>query len=264
MTVANVRGAAGPGAPRPETPSLRARIRAALSRLVPGLDVPSARRAAGIDALDALGAELAAGRARGGAVDRLAPPVGVAPSLPELLKRIAPPSETLTQRVHEQPYMRPPELFVGEPGAPLVPNTLDPARRYVWTLDPQGRFVVAPEVQPGFGVSDAQPAGRTVKHGDLCPSADGRRRGAARAGGELHATRDTSGAVAWTLDMSSSYSFNRADGKVLGADAAHATIAYLEAMGTPSGALTAGANTYDPLRKLAGRAFLLLERLRGG
>lgn len=264
MTITHVRGAAGPQGPRPEKPSLGARIRAALARLVPGLDVPPARRAAGIDALDALGAELAAGPTRGGAVDHLAPTVGVAPSLPELLKKIAPPSETLTQRVHERPYMRPPEVFVAEPGAPLDPSTLNPARRYVWTLDPQGRFIVAPEVQPGFGVSDANPDGRTVKHGDLCPSADGLRRGPARAGGELYATRDASGAVSWTLDMSSSYSFNRTDGKILGADAARATIAYLEAMGTPSGALAAGANTYDPLRKLAGRAFLLLERLRGG
>jgi hypothetical protein len=119
-------------------------------------------------------------------------------------------------------------------------------------------------VQPGFGVSDAQPEGRTVKHGDLCPSPDGQRRGPARAGGELYATFVGGGEVKWALDMSSSYSFNRADGKILGDEAARAAIAYLEAMGTPGGALVAGANTFDPLRKLAGRAFLLLERLRGG
>ncbi|WP_332739568.1 hypothetical protein [Hydrogenophaga sp.] len=126
---------------------------------------------------------------------------------PELLARVGEPSTAETIRANELPYRLPPEVYVAERGRPIDVSSLDPSQRYLWVVDPQGRVIIAPETQPGFG--------RVVKHGDLVPGGGGEFRGSARAGGELRATvRD--GEVVWRMDSDSSYSFARSDGGSLG------------------------------------------------
>ncbi|MCK6547963.1 hypothetical protein L6R52_19080 [Myxococcota bacterium] len=195
-------------------------------------------------------------------VDRLERTAGVNEvDLGAILARVGPVSETLTQRISEMPYKLPPIVTIAEPGRPLDLSTLDPTKRYVWTLDARGRFVVAPEEQPGFGVTDAHPEGRKVKHGDLAPAEGGSARGPARAGGELYLAEGTIDARKWVIDLSSSYCFNRADGRVLGDANGRAVVDYLAALGSDRSHLELGKNTFDPLRKLAGRAYLVLEKL---
>jgi hypothetical protein len=177
-----------------------------------------------------------------------------------LLAKVGPVSETITQRTREMPHRHPPEITFGSVDRPLDLSRLDPDQKYMWVLDPEGRFVVAPEKQPGFGVTSAQPEGRVVKHGDLAPSKDGGR-GPARAGGCLRAQRSEDGQVRWVLDMDSSYSYNRVDRRVLKEKSGQAVINYLQAMGTDVTHLENGKNVYDPLLRMAGRVHGALEKL---
>lgn len=181
--------------------------------------------------------------------------------LPTILAKIGPIAETLTQRLSEMPYLLPPNYQTAQPGQPLALDQLNPDQVYVWVIDARGRFVFAPEDQPGFGKTEHHPDGRKVKHGDLAPGPDGLSRAAARAGGELKAQKDEDGQVRWVLDMNSSYCFNRKDGKILKEDSGRAVVSYLRALGSDTSNLSVGANVYDPLRHLAGRAYLLLDRL---
>lgn len=127
---------------------------------------------------------------------------------PELLARVGEPSTAETLRANELPYRLPPEVYVAERGRPIDVSSLDPARRYLWVVDPEGRVIIAPESQPGFG--------RAVKHGDLVPGGGGEFRGSARAGGELNARlNEATGEYVWEMDSDSSYSFARTDEGVL-------------------------------------------------
>lgn len=210
-------------------------------------------------ALDALAQTLDARASTVDALDRSSVVKKV--DLGAILARVAPVSETLTQRTAELPYKLPPIVTIAAPGQPLDLSTLDPSQRHVWTLDPQGRFVIAPEVQKDFGITDAHPEGRKVKHGDLAPGPGGQSRGPARAGGELYRAEKADGTSTWVIDLSSSYCFNRTDGRVLGEQSARAVVDYLSAIGSDVKSLDVGKNTFDPLRKLAGRALLVLEKL---
>ncbi|MBT9464996.1 hypothetical protein [Hydrogenophaga sp.] len=127
---------------------------------------------------------------------------------PELLARVGEPSTAETIRPNELPYRLPPEVYVAERGRPIDVSRLDPNQRYLWVVDPEGRVIIAPETQPGFG--------RTVKHGDLVPGGGGEFRGSARAGGELNARLNrATGEYVWEMDSDSSYSFARTDQGVL-------------------------------------------------
>lgn len=136
---------------------------------------------------------------------------------PELLGRVGEPSNTVTgsaqdpygARPRELPYRNPPEMMVASEGQPIDVSALDPNRTYLWAVDAEGRIIIAPEQQPGFG--------RYVKHGDLVPGAGGEFRGSARAGGELRArVNPETGEVTWVMDSNSSYSFARTDQQLLG------------------------------------------------
>lgn len=180
--------------------------------------------------------------------------------LDALLSKVGPVSETITQRSREMPHHLPPDVTFASAEKPLDLSRLDPDKKYMWVLDPQGRFVVAPEKQPGFGVTSAQPEGRVVKHGDLAPGKDGGR-GPARAGGCLRAQRGEDGQVRWVLDMDSSYSYNRVDRRILKAQSGQAVINYLSAMGTDVSRLDNGKNVYDPLLRLCGKLHGALENI---
>lgn len=180
--------------------------------------------------------------------------------LQALLAKVGPVSDTITQRSREMPHHLPPDVTFGTAERPLDLSRLDPDKTYMWVLDPKGRFVVAPEKQPGFGVTEAQPEGRLVKHGDLAPAQDGGR-GPARAGGCLRAKRSEDGQLRWVLDMDSSYSYNRTDRRILKAPSGQAVIKYLEALGTDVSGLENGKNVYDPLLRFCGKFHGALERV---
>ncbi len=143
---------------------------------------------------------------------------------PEALANVGEPSNTTTgshveptpdnlnpppPRPEELPYRNPPEIAVARRGQPIDVSAMDPNRTYLWAVDAEGNFIIAPEDQPGFG--------RMVKHGDLVPGAGGEFRGAARAGGEMRArVNPDTGEVTWVMDSDSSYSFARTDQQVLG------------------------------------------------
>jgi hypothetical protein len=127
---------------------------------------------------------------------------------PELLDAVGEPSTAETLREAEMPYRNPPEMMTARRGQPIDVSQLDPARRYLWVVDAEGNFIIAPENQPGFK--------SRVVHGDLTPGAGGEFRGTARAAGELNARVGPNGEVTWVMDSDSSYSFNRSDGAVLG------------------------------------------------
>ncbi|MGR9101078.1 MAG: eCIS core domain-containing protein, partial [Gammaproteobacteria bacterium] len=110
----------------------------------------------------------------------------------ELLARVGEPSEVHTNRPYEWPYQNPPEMVASQ-GRRIDVTRLDPNRKYLWVVDREGNFIIAPEEQPGFGVTESLPQGRPVKHGDLVPGEGGQSRGAARAGGELYAERGPDG-----------------------------------------------------------------------
>lgn len=157
-------------------------------------------------------------------------------------------SGTRTQRLSELPYGVPDgfEVLRLHPGEALDVARLDPSKSYLWSVDAHGTFLLAPEAQPGFGVTRAKPEGRLLKHGDLTPSLGGLHRGESRAGGMLKADPAHSGE--WVLDNVSSYSFVRGSwtrplweetgkrpfvrGKQLGDDSLRAVRELLERNGT--------------------------------
>lgn len=150
-----------------------------------------------------------------------------------LLDRIAPVSDVSTQRTAERPYGIPEQFEVRRIplGEPLPLDRLDTAGPHIWVLDGAGTLHVAPERQPGFGVSGERPQGRALKHGDLTPTEDGRYRAPARIGGTLTARRLQDGALReaadgaslWKMDNNSSYSFARGSWRANGSfrDGAH-------------------------------------------
>lgn len=178
-----------------------------------------------------------------------------------LLEGVGETCPTVTQRLAEMPHLLPPDHGSFGPGRPLDLNTLDPSKNYLWTLTPKGEFVIAPEVQEGFGITEHQPNGRKVKHGDLNPGPDGMSRAPGRAGGDLRAEKnEEAGGIHWVLDMNSSYSFNRTDRKILQTENAQAMIGYLDSIGSDVTNLKAGSNVYDPILHLAGKVHWTLDK----
>jgi uncharacterized Zn-binding protein involved in type VI secretion len=156
--------------------------------------------------LGGLAAGLGAGKALGGREipgGRSVP--GKIPPDPATTARTGEPSTVLTNRPSEFPYRNPPEMHRVAPGE--TPPNLDPNKRYLWAVDPDGNVLIAPEEQPGFG--------RVVKHGDLTPGPGGTSRGPARSGGELNFNEQTG---RWEMNNESSYTFARTDGKTGTAD----------------------------------------------
>ncbi len=154
----------------------------------------------------------------------------------QLLERVGKPSGGVgasSNRPHEMPYHNPPEMVVSD-GRRIDITRLDPNRKYLWLVDDGGNMVIAPEHQPGFGVTEAAPGGRVVKHGDMAPGPSGQSRGSARAGGELYAEfgKDGKPTGRWVVDNNSSYTFNRADQQILPASSLDATKELLELYGT--------------------------------
>jgi hypothetical protein len=167
------------------------------------------------------------------------------------IEQIAPAVRTLTHRQHELPHALPPDFSVASKDTPLDLAQLDPKQRYLWVLDQDARFILAPEKQVSLA--------RKVNHGDLTPAAGGTARGVARAGGELYMKGGR-----WMLDLSSSYSFNRMDLKVLGENTLDMVIAGLAKQGTDITSLEKGSNVYDPAFRLAGFAYLVKYYLGNG
>jgi len=154
----------------------------------------------------------------------------------QLLDRVGRPSGGVgasSNRAREMPYQHPPEMVVSD-GRRIDITRLDPNRKYLWLVDDGGNVVIAPENQPGFGVTDAMPRGRVIKHGDMVPGPGGQSRGSARAGGEIYAEfgQDGKPTGRWVVDNNSSYTFNRANQQILPASSLDATRELLELYGT--------------------------------
>jgi hypothetical protein len=158
-----------------------------------------------------------------------------------LLTEVGPASEVHTISAREVPYTEPPDLRVAKPGQPLALGELNPKRRYLWVIDEAGNFKVADEGQAGMFprrpvLDRTNPsAGESpLKHGDLTPGPQGQTRGAARAGGELHAEFGPDGKFTgrWRMDNNSSYTFNRVDGQRLGSSSLEASRKLLGTTGT--------------------------------
>ncbi len=145
------------------------------------------------------------------------------------LDTVMPVTGVHTNRKNEWPYHLPPRYERHDGENPFRPQRLDPSQTYLWVIDANGNFVVAPENQPGFH-SDGGP--RPVKHADLLPPG-GKVRPPGRAGGELHAVPGTH-PPEWQLDFNSSYSFDRLDGRMVDEDpaAAAAVEQLLQSQGT--------------------------------
>jgi hypothetical protein len=130
---------------------------------------------------------------------RLAPQGYVsAPSwmTPEFRDRMGRVAEPTTQRSTEQNGILPgTQVTTVRAGQPLDVNALDRSRKYLWLVDPDGNFVIAPEQQNG----------RTLKHGNLVPASPAGGRGFARTGGELSYGVDGR----WHINNNSSYAFAR-------------------------------------------------------
>lgn len=161
------------------------------------------------------------------------------PSLPapeptvEMLRAIGDPSGVTTFRTHEVPYHNPPRMTTIR-GEPLNVHELEPGKTYLWVVDVDGNFIIAPEKQGAFGRNKLYPSGRPVKHGDLVPGEGGATRGIARAGGELRAEIGVDGRPTgrWILDNNSSYTFSRRDKALLSPESLDATHSLLEHYGT--------------------------------
>ena len=132
----------------------------------------------------------------------------------KLLNRVGQPSEVLTggpldpggPRPYEAPYLEPPNMEVAGPGKPLNVANMDPRQKYLWVIDADGNFRVAPEQQGNYyawrtrRVMSAKPGEvvenqkSVLKHGDLVPGGErGEIRGPARAGGEFVAEKGPDG-----------------------------------------------------------------------
>lgn len=163
-----------------------------------------------------------------------------------LINRVGDPSTVLTgtaadplgPRDFEPPYLQPPGMQVIRPGNPLALQGLDPGKRYLWVVDTEGNFNIAPEAQGDFYAwrtrSTKVNTRSVAKHGDLVPSADNTTRAPARAGGELVAERGPNGQPTgrWVMNNDSGYTFFRADGKPSGAANLSAARDLLAASGT--------------------------------
>jgi len=159
---------------------------------------------------------------------------------PELLAQVGEPSTAETLRGSEVPYRHPPEMVVAERGKPIDVSALDPNKTYLWVVDGEGRVIIAPEHQAGFG--------RPVKHGDLVPGAGGEFRGQARAGGELNARwNEATGEWVWEMDSNSSYSFARTDQGLLGEPSRAAAHEVLSETGTDTGSIDVKRGDAYPL-----------------
>ena len=135
-------------------------------------------------------------------------------AIQKVLDEIGATAHTTTQRRAERPYGIGNGFEVNRvrPGEALDLAALDTNKKYIWAIDDGGNFIIAPERQPGFGKNSTYPSGRTLKHGDLMPTSDGKYRGPARAGGEMRVSsrKRADGAHIWVLDNNSSYVFQRA------------------------------------------------------
>ena len=139
----------------------------------------------------------------------------------ETVAKTGEPSAATTNRTGEHPYSNPRNMQTVKPGQPLDLNRLDPGKKYLWVVDPDGNILVAPENQPGLG--------RDLKHGDLTPGPLGKSRGPARAGGELTYNPETGH---WEMNNDSSYTFAREDGQHLDGDNLNAARDLLAKSGT--------------------------------
>jgi hypothetical protein len=129
----------------------------------------------------------------------------------ELVARTGDPANVRTggpldPRPWEKPYTAPPNMKVIGPGDSFDLNLMTPGRKYLWVIDPQGNFRIAPEDAPGtLGWA------RILKHGDLVPDVGGQLRGQARIGGEFQAEFGPNGQPTgrWIMDNGSSHTFAR-------------------------------------------------------
>jgi hypothetical protein len=152
---------------------------------------------------------------------------GAAPD-PALLEAVGPVARALTKKPGEVPFRRPPVMFTFSPGHPLAWPDLDPSTGYLWMIDPDGGFRVAPEEQPGF-----HPSRSTVNHGDMVAEEDMEDRGEGRIGGELRAElRAGAPTGRWIMDNDSSFSGVRSDGLDLGPEYLEAAVTLLGSYGT--------------------------------
>ncbi len=162
----------------------------------------------------------------------------------QLIRAVGAPSGVETWRPNEVPYTPPPDLQVARPGQPLNVRALDPNKRYLWVIDPEGNFRVAAEGQgqmfprrPALPRGHPQAGQTPIKHGDLVPGEGGATRGTARAGGELIAERGPDGRPTgrWLMDNNSSYTFARTDGQTLSGANLQAAHDLLGTTGTDTG-----------------------------
>ena len=206
--------------------------------LVKNSDVDSAHAAA-----EAEGIALALAAATAGAAAVSAVMKGMKEAWRQkLLARVGQPSEVLTggpsdpfgPRPYEAPYLEPPNMEVAGPGKPLNVANMDPKQKYLWVIDADGNFRVAPEQQGNYyawrtrRVMAAKPGEvvenqkSVLKHGDLVPGGErGEIRGPARAGGEFVAEKGPDGQFTgrWRMNNDSGYTFFRSDAaKMTGAN----------------------------------------------
>jgi pSer/pThr/pTyr-binding forkhead associated (FHA) protein len=156
-------------------------------------------------------------------------PAAPASSRNDLLDQIGEPSAVQTWREREVPYRTPRGMMIAQAGSPIDFKKLDLKQRYLWVVDPEGRFLLAPESQPGHF------ARRNIaKHGDLVAGAGSYERLPARGGGEFYAEEDRLGQRTgrWILDNKSSYTFNRSDKRWLNGASLNAVQSLLETTGT--------------------------------
>lgn len=139
---------------------------------------------------------------------------------PDVAARAGEPSTVKTNRASERPYRQPDSIQTGVPGQPIH---LDPLEGpYLWAVDADGKFLVAPE--------NTEDRDRLLKHGDLTPAPDGKKRGEARIAGIL---KWDPAKQEWVMDADSSYNYNRTDGKkYLTAENLDAAFKLLEDTGT--------------------------------
>ena len=197
------------------------------TQLVAPQAVDEARMAVEADALAFALAVLALGGAARAAISRIRTAMAARELARrnQLIRSVGAPSGVETWRPNEVPYTPPPDLQVVRPGQPLNVRALDPSKRYLWVIDPEGNFRIAAEGQgqmfpnrPPLPRGHPQAGQTPIKHGDLVPGEGGAVRGTARAGGELSAEIGPNGQPTgrWIMDNNSSYTFLRTDGQALG------------------------------------------------
>lgn len=142
-----------------------------------------------------------------------------AAGLNRLVEALPPVNGVTTQRSSEVPYKLPPDLqsFGGTTGNQLTVKGLADGTRYLFVVDPAGVLRIAAERQSGLR--------RPLKHGDLVPAnfdpitrtytpvESGNARGEARIGGEFVVVTAPTGERVLQLNIDSSYTFARLDGR---------------------------------------------------